>query len=201
MLEETEFTIRLRCWVAEQAVPGAELWGPVPAPMARRAGRHRVHLLLQSTRREALHALLRRLPLVAADLPDARRVRWSLDIDPIDLGALEQKEPWYVALNPNAKIPTLVDHEENARAIFESGAILLATTSTDENGNYYIEGLEDEELIIEEPTDWMPENYTREFSGTIRLREALMRSINIPAIKLTLLVSQLPMSWLNEVET
>lgn len=51
-----------------------------------------------------------------------------------------------------------------------------------------LEGLEDEELVIEEPTDWMPENYTREFNGRVRLRSALMRSINIPAIKLGIMV-------------
>jgi penicillin-binding protein 1A len=51
-----------------------------------------------------------------------------------------------------------------------------------------LEGLEDEELVIEEPTDWMPENYSREFSGRVRLRNALKRSINIPAIKLGILL-------------
>jgi penicillin-binding protein 1A len=51
-----------------------------------------------------------------------------------------------------------------------------------------LEGLEDEELIIEEPTDWMPENYSREFRGTVRLRYALKKSINIPAIKLGIMV-------------
>jgi penicillin-binding protein 1A len=51
-----------------------------------------------------------------------------------------------------------------------------------------LEGLEDEELRIEEPTDWMPENYSREFHGRVRLRYALKRSINIPAVKLGILV-------------
>jgi primosomal protein N' (replication factor Y) len=53
--------------------------------MARRAGRHRVHLLLQAQQREALHTVLSALPSHAAALPAARRVRWSLDVDPIDL--------------------------------------------------------------------------------------------------------------------
>ena len=51
-----------------------------------------------------------------------------------------------------------------------------------------LEGLEDEDLTIEEPTDWMPENYSREFHGRVRLRHALKRSINIPAIKLGIIV-------------
>jgi primosomal protein N' (replication factor Y) len=53
--------------------------------MARRAGRHRVHLLFQANRREALHALLQRLPGEVAAMPAAKRVRWSLDVDPLDL--------------------------------------------------------------------------------------------------------------------
>ena len=67
------------------AVDGVELWGPVPAPMTRRAGRHRVHLLLQAMQREPLHRLLTELVDVADGLPQARRVRWSLDVDPVDL--------------------------------------------------------------------------------------------------------------------
>ncbi len=61
------------------------MWGPVPAPMARRAGRHRAHLLLQAARRDLLHAVLADLPLRLPELPAVRRVRWSLDIDPVDL--------------------------------------------------------------------------------------------------------------------
>jgi len=57
----------------------------VPAPMTRRAGRHRVHLLLQAVQRDVLHKLLSELPAYAAGLAAARRVRWSLDVDPIDL--------------------------------------------------------------------------------------------------------------------
>ncbi|HEX6591030.1 MAG TPA: primosomal protein N' [Moraxellaceae bacterium] len=64
---------------------GPEAWGPVPAPMEKRAGRIRAHLLLQAQRRGSLHEALRRLlPRIEA-LPQARRVRWSLDVDPQDL--------------------------------------------------------------------------------------------------------------------
>ena len=59
--------------------------GPVPAPMERRAGRYRAQLLLQADRRSDLHRLLAGwLPEVEA-LPEARRTRWSLDVDPVDL--------------------------------------------------------------------------------------------------------------------
>jgi GSH-dependent disulfide-bond oxidoreductase len=40
----------------------------------------------------------------------------------IDFAANEQKSDWYVKLNPNGRIPTLVD---DGFAMFESGAILI----------------------------------------------------------------------------
>jgi len=43
----------------------------------------------------------------------------------ISLTNLDQKQDWYVALNPNGRIPTLVDHDEGDFAVFESGAILI----------------------------------------------------------------------------
>ncbi|MGN8197186.1 primosomal protein N' [Salinisphaera sp. RV14] len=73
---------------AAETVPmGGELacWGPVPAPMARRAGRYRAHLLLHAARRALLHPVLDRWQSQLAELPAARRVRWSIDVDPQDL--------------------------------------------------------------------------------------------------------------------
>lgn len=64
---------------------GVELLGPVPAPMERRAGRYRAQLLLQAEARTELHRLLDAwLPQLGA-LPLARKVRWSIDVDPMDL--------------------------------------------------------------------------------------------------------------------
>jgi len=53
--------------------------------MPRRAGFQRAQLLLSSGERRRLHALLDAVvPLLYAS-PQARRVRWSLDVDPVDL--------------------------------------------------------------------------------------------------------------------
>ena len=70
---------------AENCAENVELFGPAAAPMERMSGRFRAQLLFQSRARPALHDLLdRTLPLLRA-WPEARRVRWSLDVDPIAL--------------------------------------------------------------------------------------------------------------------
>jgi primosomal protein N' (replication factor Y) len=64
--------------------PEVRLLGPVSAAMERRAGRYRAQILIEAGRRAPLHELLSRwLPLLEA-LPEARRVRWSVDVDPLE---------------------------------------------------------------------------------------------------------------------
>jgi GSH-dependent disulfide-bond oxidoreductase len=46
-------------------------------------------------------------------------------VHPIQLQALEQKQDWYLQLNPNGRIPTIVDRDNGDFAVFESGAILV----------------------------------------------------------------------------
>jgi len=43
----------------------------------------------------------------------------------IDLGKNEQKQPWFTKMNPNGRIPVIVDHDNNDLPIFESGAIMI----------------------------------------------------------------------------
>jgi GSH-dependent disulfide-bond oxidoreductase len=43
----------------------------------------------------------------------------------IDFDKREQKEPWYLKINPNGRIPTIVDHDNGGFAVFESGALML----------------------------------------------------------------------------
>jgi primosomal protein N' (replication factor Y) len=61
-----------------------EFWGPVPAIMQKKAGKHRFHLLLQSASRAGLHRFLDEWLEKIQQLPSARKVRWSIDIDPQD---------------------------------------------------------------------------------------------------------------------
>lgn len=62
-----------------------QLWGPLPAPMERRAGRYRAQLMLQSSQRQPLHQLLNRLIPQLEASKQARKVRWSIDVDPQDM--------------------------------------------------------------------------------------------------------------------
>ena len=47
------------------------------------------------------------------------------EVKPIDLAKLAQKEDWFLKLNPNGRIPAIVDREADDFAVFESGAILV----------------------------------------------------------------------------
>ena len=71
--------------LAADANDTLRILGPVDAPMARKAGRYRAQLLLQSSDRATLHRLLKYLrPILEGD-PAARKVRWSIDVDPVEL--------------------------------------------------------------------------------------------------------------------
>ena len=59
--------------------------GPTAHPLERIAGRYRYQLLFQSTDRRALHALIDRCLAALGDWPETRRVRWAIDVDPIEL--------------------------------------------------------------------------------------------------------------------
>ncbi|MGI9202871.1 MAG: primosomal protein N' [Woeseiaceae bacterium] len=71
---------------AENAgIEGVRVLGPVSAPMERKAGRFRAQLLLQSRQRQCLHQLLAVLRETLEAERGARKVRWSIDVDPIEL--------------------------------------------------------------------------------------------------------------------
>jgi primosomal protein N' (replication factor Y) (superfamily II helicase) len=66
-------------------VRGVQLLGPAPAPMERRAGRYRAQVLLHAGTHSPLQKFMSAwLPALEA-LPEARRVRWSIDVDALDL--------------------------------------------------------------------------------------------------------------------
>ena len=72
------------------------------------------------------------IELFTSPTPNGHKVSIALEemelpytVRPISLGDNEQKQPWFLALNPNGRIPAIVDHDEGDFAVFESGAILI----------------------------------------------------------------------------
>jgi len=52
-------------------------------------------------------------------------MRLAYQLHPIELAKAQQKEPWFLAINPNGRIPAIVDRDNGDFAVFESGAILM----------------------------------------------------------------------------
>ncbi len=60
-----------------------EVYGVVPAVMPKRAGHHRAQLLVQAAQRKTMQTFLRQWKPRLDELP-AHKIRWSLDVDPLD---------------------------------------------------------------------------------------------------------------------
>ena len=66
-------------------MPGVDVLGPAVAPMERRAGHYRAQLLLHASSHAPLQRLLARWVTLIEEAPSARKVRWALVVDPLDL--------------------------------------------------------------------------------------------------------------------
>jgi primosomal protein N' (replication factor Y) len=80
----TEFLQNVRAQI-DTKNPHLHLSGPVPAPMPKRAGRYRMQLLLQAKQRPVLQQLLNELLPKIEAMAGKHRVRWSLDVDPLEI--------------------------------------------------------------------------------------------------------------------
>ncbi len=70
--------------LARQKPQHLDLLGPIPSAMEKKAGRFRAQLLFQATSRNKLQALLGECVPLLDKLSLARKVRWSIDVDPSD---------------------------------------------------------------------------------------------------------------------
>ncbi|ESP94069.1 primosomal protein N' [Pseudoalteromonas luteoviolacea] len=70
--------------VPAQPFSGIQLLGPIPAPMERLAGKYRYQLHIQATQRNVLHQYLMQLKEYISSHKLATRVRWNIDVDPMD---------------------------------------------------------------------------------------------------------------------
>jgi primosomal protein N' (replication factor Y) (superfamily II helicase) len=66
-------------------VTGIQLLGPIPAPLEKVAGMYRFQLHIQAQDRRVLHQYLAQMVNYLSTSKLAQKVRWSLDVDPIDM--------------------------------------------------------------------------------------------------------------------
>ncbi len=69
----------------QENIEGVEILPPVPSPIERRAGRYRLQLMVRSRHRGSLHRLLGMLSMRMESGRFGRSVRWSLDVDPMEM--------------------------------------------------------------------------------------------------------------------
>ncbi len=70
--------------------------------------------------------------LYTAATPNGRKVSIALEemgleysTRSVDLEKMEQKQDWYLRINPNGRIPAIIDEDNENLCLFESGAILI----------------------------------------------------------------------------
>jgi GST-like protein len=80
----------------------------------------------------ARHAEDPMIDLYTAPTPNGHKASITLEelelpyeVHAIDLGKGEQKEPWFLEISPNGRIPAIVDRDEDDLAVFESGALMI----------------------------------------------------------------------------
>ncbi len=80
------FLHQLCNWIKSSSIKDNFLWvlGPMPAPYAKCAGRFFWQLLLQHPSRRELQKLIKTLLPLIRKLPQNRKVKWALDVDPIN---------------------------------------------------------------------------------------------------------------------
>ncbi len=72
------------------------------------------------------------IELYTASTPNGHKASCTLEelelpyeVHPVDLSTAEQRTEAYLSINPNGRIPAIVDRSENDLAVFESGAIMI----------------------------------------------------------------------------
>lgn len=78
------FLNELKSLIASKSLPILTL-GPITAPLQKKAGKFRAQLLLQAKNRGQLQKLLNAVTQEIPSLQNCKKVKWSLDVDPIDL--------------------------------------------------------------------------------------------------------------------
>ncbi len=96
------------------------------------------------------------ITLLTASTPNGHKASIALEelgleynVTGIDLSALDQKKPEFLELNPNGRIPVIIDRDNKDFAVFESGAILMYLA--EKTGQLMPSDLNDRSLV----TQWL----------------------------------------------
>ena len=94
------------------------------------------------------------IDLYSAATPNGHKVSIALEelglpceLHTLDLHKGVQKEPWFLAINPNGRIPAIVDRDEDNFAVFESGAILVYVA--EKTGRLMPQGAKGRSLVMQ----------------------------------------------------
>lgn len=84
--KDRDYTLHFLNEAAEQLrqIAGdiVDIWGPIPAPMERKAGHYRAHMVILSADRARLHFYLRQWWAQLVHTPRQHQLRLSIDVDP-----------------------------------------------------------------------------------------------------------------------
>ncbi|KAF7972178.1 hypothetical protein HWV62_18756 [Athelia sp. TMB] len=105
----------------------------------------------------------------------------SYEVNKINLGQNTQKEEWFIKLNPNGRIPVLVDQSRNNFAVFETAAILLYLEQHYDKDHHFSFDVETQPDDWSETLQWIffadsatPPRENRDF-GSVAPPEGLVR--------------------------
>lgn len=94
------------------------------------------------------------IELYTAATPNGKKISIMLEetgleynVNRISLTDLEQKQDWFLKINPNGRIPAIIDRDNDDFAVFESGAILLYLA--EKTGNLIPEDVKGRSLVIQ----------------------------------------------------
>ncbi|MFT5320728.1 MAG: primosomal protein N' (replication factor Y) [Pseudohongiellaceae bacterium] len=68
----------------QHTFPDLSIIGPMPSPMEKRAGLFRMQLIIEADKRSTIQKYLSLLIPLMENHPEKRKVRWSVDVDPLD---------------------------------------------------------------------------------------------------------------------
>lgn len=79
------FLQQIHDWLSKNTDHKLGLLGPMPASQPKKAGYHRWQLLLQTENRQSLQKILSQLLSVITSWDESKKIKWSIDVDPIEI--------------------------------------------------------------------------------------------------------------------